>query len=216
MYPGSVLSTSNQQRLINRPNKEDPLSPENEAPENLENPAPRKQRFKPSVLEVMIGSLIVLGILYLAYLVLHQETGDTRGMEARIKVLEAKSDQRGLALEKGLEGLKEAARQLDARLKSLEDHRKQVDSRVESLTAKAAPAPPKGTAALPKVAAEDKKPAAPGPGKERITHKVKKGETLIVIAKKYRVSTQDIVQWNKLPQGKAIKPDDKLVIYYKR
>ena len=127
------------------------MSPENEAPENLENPAPRKQRFKPSVLEVMIGSLIVLGILYLAYLVLHQETGDTRGMEARIKALEAKSDQRGLALEKGLEGLKEAARQLDARLKSLEDHRKQVDSRVESLTAKAAPAPPKVTAALPKV-----------------------------------------------------------------
>ena len=94
-------------------------------------------------------------------------------------------------------------------MKALEDHRKQVDSRVEGLTAKAATAPPK-------VATEDKKPAASGPGKERITHKVKKGETLIIIAKKYRVSTQDIVQWNKLPQGKAIKPDEKLVIYVKK
>jgi LysM repeat protein len=186
------------------------LSPENEAPENLENPVPRKQRFKPSVLEVMIGSLILLGIMYLAYLVLYKETGDTRGGEARIKALEARGDQRGLALEKGLEGLKESSRQLEARLKALEDHRKLVDSRVEGLAAKVASVPPK-------VATEDKKPAASGgPGKEKITHKVKKGETLIVIAKKYRVSTQDIVQWNKLPPGKAIKPDEKLIIYYKR
>ena len=185
------------------------MSPENEASENPEIAVPRKQRFKPSVLEVMIGSLILLGILYLAYLVLNKETGDTRGMEARIKALEAKSDQRGLALEKGLEALKESSRQLEPRLKALEDHRKQVDSRVEGLAAKAAPAPPK-------VAAEDKKPADSGPGKGKITHKVKKGETLLVIARKYRVSTQDIVQWNKLAQGGVIKPDEKLVIYVKK
>ena len=207
------------------------MSPENEAPESetSENPeitVPRKQRFKPSVLEVMIGSLILLGIMYLAYLVLNKETGDTRGMEARIKALEARSDQRGLALEKGLEALKESSRQLEPRLKALEDHRKQVDSRVEGLAAKAAPAPPKVATedkkpaavalAPPKVQTEDKKPAASGPGKGKITHKVKKGETLIVIAKKYRVSTQDIVQWNKLPQGRVIKPDEKLVIYVKK
>jgi LysM repeat protein len=185
------------------------LSPENEAPENLEITAPRKQRFKPSVLEVMIGSLILLGIMYLAYLVLYKETGETRGLESRIKTLEARIDQRGLALEKGLEELKVSSRQLEARLKALEDHRKQVDSRMEGLAAKVPPGPPKATT-------EDKKPAASGPGKEKITHKVKKGETLIVIAKKYRVSTQDIILWNKLPQGKAIKPDDKLVIYIKK
>ena len=185
------------------------MSPENEAPENIEINVPRKQRFKPSVLEVMIGSLILLGIMYLAYLVLYKETGETRGLESRIKTLEARGDQRGLALEKGLEELKVSSRQLEARLKALEDHRKQVDSRVEGLTAKAGPAPPK-------IAAEDKKPVASGPGKEKITHKVKKGETLNIIAKKYRVSTQDIIQWNKLPPGKAIKPDDKLVIYIKK
>ena len=185
------------------------MSPENEAPENPEITVPRKQRFRPSMLEVMIGSLILLGIMYLAYLVLNKEPGDTRGMEARIKALEARSDQRGLALEKGLEGLKESSRQLESRLKALEDHRKQADSRVEGLAAKVASAPPK-------VATEDKKPAASGSGKEKITHKVKKGETLIVIAKKYRVSTQDITQWNKLTQGKAIKPDDKLIIYVKK
>ena len=185
------------------------MSLENEAPENLENPVPRKQQFKPSVLEVMIGGLILLGIMYLAYLVLYKETGDTRGVEARIKTLEARIDQRGMALEKGLEGLKESSRQLEARLKALEDHRKLVDSRVEGLAARVSSVPPK-------VATEDKKPAASGPGKEKITHKVKKGETLIVIAKKYRVSTQDIIQWNKLPPGKALKPDDKLVIYIKK
>jgi LysM repeat protein len=202
------------------------LSPENEALENPEITVPRKQRFKPSVLEVMIGSLILLGIMYLAYLVLYKETGDTRGMEARIKALEARSDQRGLALEKGLEGLKESSRQLEPRLKALEDHRKQVDARVEGLAAKVATAPPKVATedkkpaavalAPPKIQTEDKKPAASGPGKGKITHKVKKGETLIVIARKYRVSTQDIVQWNKLTQGGVIKPDDKLVIYVKK
>ena len=152
------------------------MSPENEAPENLENIVPRKQRFKPSMLEVMIGSLILLGIFYLAYLVLNKDPGDTRGMEARVKALEARIDQRGLALEKGLEGLKESSRQMEARLKALEEHLKQVDSRVEGLAAKAASAPPK-------VASEDKKPAASGPGKEKITYKVKKGETLGVIAR---------------------------------
>jgi LysM repeat protein len=208
--------------LINRSKKEDPLSPENEAPENLEITVPRKQRFKPSALEVLIGSLILLGILYLAYLVLNKETGDTRGMEARVKALEARIDQRGLALEKGLEGFKESSRQVEARLKTLEEHQKQLDSRVEGLLAKTASAPPKAASEdkksppPPKAASEDKKPAASSPGKERITHKVKKGETLGLIARKYRVSTQDIVQWNKLPQGRAIRPDDKLIIYVKK
>jgi LysM repeat protein len=115
---------------------------------------------------------------------------------------------------------------LELRLKALEEHRKQVDARVEGLTAKAALAPPKVATddkkspavalAPPKVQIEDKKPAASGPGKGKITHKVKKGETLIVIARKYRVSTQDIVQWNKLAQGGVIKQDDKLVIYVKK
>lgn len=185
------------------------MSPENETTENLEVPVPRKQRFKPSVLEALIGSLILLGILYLAYLVLNQETGDTRGMEARIKALEARIDQRGLALEKGLEGLKESSRQLEARLKSLEDHRKQLDSRVEGLAAKVVAVPVK-------VVPEEKKPAVSSPGKEKIAHKVRKGETLSVIARKYRVSTQDIIQWNKLSSGKAIRPDDKLIIYVKK
>jgi LysM repeat protein len=197
--------------LVNNalPCEEDPLSPENEAPENLEAPVQRKQRFKPSVLEMMIGSLILLGIMYLAYLILYKEIDDTRGMEARVKALEARIDQRGLAPDKGLEGLKESSRQLEARLKTLEDRQKQMDSRVEGLAGKMALAPPK-------VATEDKKSSASGPGKEKIIHKVKKGETLIFIAKKYRVSTQDITQWNKLPPGKAIKTDDKLIIYYKR
>ena len=164
------------------------MSSENEAPESetSENPeitVPRKQRFKPSVLEVMIGSLILLGIMYLAYLVLNKETGDTRGMEARIKALEARSDQRGLALEKGLEALKESSRQLEPRLKALEDHRKQVDSRVEGLAAKAAPAPPKVAAedkkpaavapAPPKVAAEDKKPAAVAPAPPKVAQRIR-------------------------------------------
>ncbi len=198
------------------------MSPENEAPENMENVVPRKQRFKPSMLEVMIGSLILLGIFYLAYLVLNKDSGDTRGMEARVKALEARIDQRGLALEKGFEGIKESSRQMEARIKALEEHRKQVDSRVEGLAAKAAPAPPKVASedkrppAPAKAGTEDKKPAVSGPGKEKITHKVKKGETLGFIARKYRVSTQDIVQWNKLPHGRAIRPDDKLIIYVKK
>ncbi|HAA05755.1 MAG TPA: hypothetical protein DCE18_20655, partial [Syntrophobacteraceae bacterium] len=65
----------------------------------------------------------------------------------------------------------------------------------------------------PKAPGENANPAVSGPGKEKITHRVKKGETLSVIGRNYGVRTQDSSQWNKLSPGKAIKPDDKLIIY---
>lgn len=182
------------------------MSLKNKTPEDPEHAGRRRQRFNPSVLEVMIGSLIVLGLIYLAYLVQFKDSGEPRGMEGRIKALEARVDQRESALEQGLKGVKELSQQLEARLKALEEHRKQVDSRMAAL------AEPK-TVVPPKAPLEDGKAAVSGPGKEKITHKVKKGETLSVIGRNYGVRTQDIIQWNKLPPGKAIKPDDKLTIY---
>jgi LysM repeat protein len=182
------------------------LSLKNKTPENPENPARRRQRFKPSVLEVMIGSLIVLGLMYLAYLVQFKDTGEPRGMEGRVKALEARVDQRESGLEQGMKGVKEFSQQLEARVKALEENRKQVDSRMAALA-------PVKTAVPPKAPLEDGKPAVSGPGKEKITHRVKKGETLSLIGRNYGVRTQDIIQWNKLPPGKAIKPDDKLIIH---
>jgi membrane-bound lytic murein transglycosylase D len=55
-------------------------------------------------------------------------------------------------------------------------------------------------------------PAAPvAAGRSKVTHTVKKGETLSAIAKKYRVSAADIKKWNNL-KSNALKPGQKLYI----
>ena len=46
----------------------------------------------------------------------------------------------------------------------------------------------------------------------RITHTVKKGESLGSIAKKYRVSVSNIKKWNKI-RGEVVHPGQRLVIY---
>jgi membrane-bound lytic murein transglycosylase D len=46
-----------------------------------------------------------------------------------------------------------------------------------------------------------------------ISHKVKKGETIQSIAKKYKVSASDIANWNNISQRKPLIPGKTLVIY---
>ncbi len=46
-----------------------------------------------------------------------------------------------------------------------------------------------------------------------VIHKVKSGEVLGVIARKYRVSVSNIMKWNKIKNAKHIKPGQKLRIY---
>ncbi len=49
----------------------------------------------------------------------------------------------------------------------------------------------------------------------QVTHKVKKGETLARIAKKYGSSTSQIAQWNKLGKKSALRAGQNLKIYRK-
>ncbi|KAB2917001.1 MAG: transglycosylase SLT domain-containing protein [Bacteroidetes bacterium] len=49
---------------------------------------------------------------------------------------------------------------------------------------------------------------------KRVVHKVRKGETLVKIAKKYGVKTSDLKAWNII-KGNSVKPGKKLVVYQK-
>ncbi|RMF94221.1 MAG: LysM peptidoglycan-binding domain-containing protein, partial [Candidatus Schekmanbacteria bacterium] len=48
-----------------------------------------------------------------------------------------------------------------------------------------------------------------------IIHKVKKGETLWVIAKRYGVSIANIMEWNNIRSARKLRPSQKLKIYKK-
>lgn len=83
----------------------------------------------------------------------------------------------------------------------------------------AKPAPPK---AEPKPAPKaEAKPAAKAPAaedgdearKSKQIYTVRRGDTLFTVAQRYDVSMKDIMRWNDLKQGEAIKIDQKLVIY---
>ncbi len=182
------------------------MEPEDQ-PTEKETPTPAgKQRFKPSSLEILIGSLIVLGFFYLGYLVLGKEGGDSRKLETRLKALEGRAGQQTDSGNKELQGLKSGLQQIEARLKTLEDQQKQLESQWKQIPAR--PAPP-----TPKPVAEEKKPATPVAGKEKIVHKIKKGENIYTIARKYRVYVQEVLAWNKLPPNPTLKVGDSLVIY---
>jgi LysM repeat protein len=195
------------------------VEPEDQ-PTEKETPTPAgKQRFKPSSLEILIGSLIVLGFFYLGYLVLGKEGGDSRKLETRLKALEGRAGQQTDSGNKELQGLKSGLQQIEARLKTLEDQQKQLESQWKQIPARPAPPTPKPVAeekkpaAAVKPVAEEKKPATPATGKEKIVHKIKKGENIYTIARKYRVYVQEVLAWNKLPPNPTLKVGDSLVIY---
>ncbi|MBI5583889.1 MAG: LysM peptidoglycan-binding domain-containing protein [Deltaproteobacteria bacterium] len=168
----------------------------------------RKQRFKPSTLEILIGSLIVLGFFYLGYLVLAKEGGDTRKLETRLKALEMRVVQQGATLDQELQGLKPPFQKMETRLKGLEDSYNQLDLQLKNIkTRLVAVTPP------PKTAGEEKKPPSAAPGKEKLIHKIKKGENIYSIAKKYHVYVQEILQWNNLPSNSTLKVGDSLIIF---
>jgi len=50
-------------------------------------------------------------------------------------------------------------------------------------------------------------------GKKKIVHVVKKGESLYLIARKYRVSVRQLIAWNNLYGRRYIYPGQRLYIY---
>jgi len=50
----------------------------------------------------------------------------------------------------------------------------------------------------------------------RVTHQVKKGDTLFAIATNYKTTVDSIRGWNNLPQNMSLKVGDRLTIYVNR
>ena len=160
--------------------------------------SPNKQRFPLSSLEIVFGGLIILGLIYIGYIIFFQESsGSASKLEKRINNLETFSREQNEKFDKKIKEIQESLTQLDSRLRSLQT----ADQNKQANLAKAPP---------PKVVEKTPLPAATG--KKKIQHKVKKGETLQSIASKYKVSLSDLLQWNKRSKNKPVRPGEVLIV----
>jgi LysM repeat protein len=158
-----------------------------------------RQRFPLSSLEIVFGGLIILGLIYIGYIIFFQDnnSGSASNLEKKIRNLETISREQGEKLDKKIKEIQESQTRLEARLKTLETANQGKPANVSTLQP-------------PKVA--EKTPIQASPEKKRIQHKVKKGETLQKIAAKYKVSPADLLQWNKRNKNKPVRPGEVLTI----
>jgi LysM repeat protein len=164
--------------------------------------APFKQRFSLSTLEIIFGSLVLLGLLYMGYFILFQEGSGSHPLEKKIKLIENYFKEQDEKSDKKFKSLQEGLAQLESRLKKLEDRQTQMENSQKEFLAR--------TVKAQKQSGDIKKPAtAP---KEKIEYKVKKGETLATIAKKYKVTREDLARWNKIDKNKALQTGETLII----
>jgi LysM repeat protein len=173
-------------------------------PENTPSQEPlisssNKQRFPLSFLEIVFGSLIILGLIYIGYVIFFQESpGSVSKLEKEIRNLETISREQGERLDKKIKEIQENQARWETRLMALETANRGTPANL----AKTQP---------PRV--EEKKPPPSTQAKKKIQHKVKKGETLQSIAFKYKVSTGDLLQWNKRSKNKPVRPGEILTIF---
>jgi LysM repeat protein len=154
-----------------------------------------KQRFKLSTLEILFGSLILLGLLYIGYFIFFQEgTGTSLKLEKKIKTMEAGMLEQAEKIGKDVKAVQNNQIQMETRLKALENTNRDLLAKIGRME---------------KRPVEEKKPS---PVKEKIQYKVKKGETLRTIAKKFKVSPEDLARWNKLDKNKPVRIGETLVI----
>lgn len=178
-------------------------------PESDDRPPPQPQdsfrfgqRFKLSTLEMLFAGLIFLGLFYLGYFVLFQESsGSFSKIEKKIKTMEASSLEQTEKLDKTLNTVRGSLTQLESRLKAIEVRQKQLETVKQDLVAKLSKSE--------KRSGQEKNT----PAKEKIQYKVRKGETIFSIAKKFRVFTDDVRRWNHLEKNKGVRPGDLLIIY---
>jgi LysM repeat protein len=157
-----------------------------------------KQRFPLSSLEIVFGSLIILGMIYIGYILFFQDNpGSVSSLEKKIKNLETISREQGEKLDKKIKEIQESQTRWESKLKALETAIQKGPANVVKLPS-------------PKVV--EKTPLPVSTGNKKIQHKVKKGETLQSIAAKYKVSPGDLLQWNKRGKNKPVRPGEILTI----
>ncbi|MBI5607056.1 MAG: LysM peptidoglycan-binding domain-containing protein [Deltaproteobacteria bacterium] len=155
-----------------------------------------KQRFKLSALEIMFGLLIVIGLIYIGYFILFQESsGTSTKLQKKINFMETSSREQAGKFDQKIKAIQDNQTQLEVRLKSQEAINRDLSTKVGKLE---------------KRLLEEKKPPVV---KEKIQYKVKKGETLQGIAKKFKVSTDELVRWNKLDKNHPARTGDTLIIF---
>lgn len=102
--------------------------------------------------------------------------------------------------------------ELSAKLAALQDRIKVLETG-RGTAAAPAPAPkPAATARPEKPAATKPSPDTPVMPKKHV-YKVQRGDTLWVVAQRYRVKTKDLLRWNNLQPGAVIKVGQSLIIY---
>jgi len=179
--------------MENQSNLESPTS------RDPKNPSHLKQRFTLSSLEILFGSLVILGLIYMGYIILFQDSSGTASkMEKKIKILETSFKEQGEKLNLAIKANQDYQDRLESRLKALE-------AANQNLSAKFGKIEPRK--------AEEKKPPPAAPEKRKIQYKVKKGETLRSIAIKFKVSKNDLLQWNKQSKNKPVWAGDTLIIF---
>lgn len=159
----------------------------------------RKQRFPLSSLEIVFGGLIILGLIYIGYIIFFQDSssGSASNLEKKIRNLETISREQGEKQDKKIKEIQESQVRLESRLKTLETANQGKPANVATLQ--------------PRKIIE-KPPLQASAEKKLIQHKVKKGETLQKIASKYKVSPGDLLQWNKRSKNKPVRPGEILTI----
>ena len=93
-------------------------------------------------------------------------------------------------------------------LQSIKDGQKRADEQVGKLQEEVKTAKEHEVLSAKKSETPAKKPAH-----QAVVYKVKKGDTLKSIARKFKVKPEDIQRWNHLPAKAQPKPDQKLTIY---
>jgi LysM repeat protein len=164
--------------------------------------APFKQRFTLSTLEIIFGGLVLLGLLYMGYFILFQDNSGTHPLDKKIKLIENYSKEQDEKSDKKFKSLQESLAQLELRMKKMEEHQAQTENSQKELLAR--------TVKAQKQSTEIKKPSAAP--KEKVEYKVKKGETLSAIAKRYKVTREDLARWNKIDKNKALQTGEILII----
>jgi LysM repeat protein len=163
---------------------------------------PFKQRFTLSTLEMIFGVLILLGLLYMGYFILFQDNSGSHQLDKKIKSVENYFKEQDEKIDKKFKALQDNLAQLELRLKKIEDRQNQTENNYKELLAR--------IAKTPKPTGEPKKPVAAS--KEKIEYKVKKGDNLATIAKKYKVTREDLAKWNKIDKNKPLQAGEVLII----
>ena len=157
-----------------------------------------------------IGLLVIIAVIILLVFVTRSDDDLNKnkitGLENRIQLLENQLADMGQALSKN-SATADLAADLATRLDRLETS---IHSRMGQITSQLSTLKKQvDTKKIVQNKTLKKTVQTPSPA---LSHKVKSGDTLYDIARRYGVTVKQLKQWNKLPPGNSIYPGQKLKV----